>query len=116
MHQILPRCNLSQFDDEKHDFSIAYASRHIIQAKRSYSMIKIEALIVIFSLKKFWYYLLYGRFTIVIDHKTLKYIFNKPNVEEGIARWKLLLVEFDYTIEDRPCKKYANANNLLLQR
>lgn len=40
----------------------------------------------------------------------MKYIFNKSNAEKSIARWKLLLVEFDYTIEYQPSKKQDNAN------
>ncbi|OAE24162.1 hypothetical protein AXG93_2752s1770 [Marchantia polymorpha subsp. ruderalis] len=103
-------CTLSQLDDEKHDHPIAYASRQMVQAEKNYSVTEREALAVIFSLKKFRHYLLGGRFTIVTDHKALKYIFNKPNAEGRIARWKLLLAEFDYTIEDRPGKKHANAD------
>lgn len=44
------------------------------------------------------------------DHKILKYIFNKSNAEGSIARWKLLLIAFDYTFEDRSRLKHANAN------
>ncbi|KAG6546714.1 hypothetical protein Mapa_011903 [Marchantia paleacea] len=98
-------CTLSQLDEDSHDHPIAYASRQMVQAERNYSVTEREALAVIFSLKKFRHYLLGGKFTIVTDHKALKYIFNKPNAEGRIARWKLLLAEFDYIIEDRPGKK-----------
>lgn len=78
----------------------------------NYSIIEREGLAVIFVLRKFRHYLLRGKFTIVLDHKALKYIFNKPNAEGRIARWKLLLSEYDYEICDHPRKKHVNVDLL----
>lgn len=50
------------------------------------------------------------RYTIVTNHKTLKYNINKANVEGRITRFKLIVADFDYTIEYQPCKKHANAD------
>ncbi|KAL3693228.1 hypothetical protein R1sor_006879 [Riccia sorocarpa] len=84
----------------------------MIQAERNYSTTEREGLAVVFSLKKFRHYLLGGKFTIVTDHKALKYIFTQLNVEGRMVRWKILMSEYDFTICDRPCKKHANADLL----
>jgi hypothetical protein len=34
-----------------------------------------------------------------VDHMALKYLVNKPNFNGRLARWILLLEQFDYTME-----------------
>ena len=47
-----------------------------------------------------------------MDHDALKYMINKPQLSGRIARWVLLLQEFNFTIHVRPGKKHANADHL----
>ena len=42
----------------------------------------------------------------------LKYMVNKPQLSGRIARWVLLLQEFDFDVDVRPRKKHANADFL----
>lgn len=105
-------CILSQNDEDGHDHPIAFASQQMVKAERNYSVTEREGLAVIFALKKFCHYLLGGKFTIITDHKALKYIFNKSDAEGRMARWKIFLSEYDFTILDRPGKKHANADLL----
>ena len=37
---------------------------------------------------------------------------NKPQLSGGIARWVLLLQEFNFTVEVRPDKSHVNADHL----
>jgi hypothetical protein len=53
------------------------------------------------------------KFTFHVDHDALKYMINKPQLSGRIARWILLLQEFNFTINVRPNKIHANADFLL---
>jgi hypothetical protein len=57
-----------------------------------------EGFIIIFSLKKFRHYLLGYKAKIVTDHKVLTYLVNKFNPSGSLARWLLLMEEFDIDI------------------
>ncbi len=70
---------LSQLDENGHDHPIHFANRQLTSAEKNYTMTEQEGLAVIFSLKKFRYYLLGYKAKIVIDHKALTYLVNKPN-------------------------------------
>lgn len=57
-----------------------------------------EALAMIFVVKKFGHYLLGNKFTFYVDHNALADLVKKLQLSERIARWILLLSEFDYSI------------------
>lgn len=103
---------LSQKDIKGFDHPIYYASRQLNAAERNYSVTEREALGMIYSVQKFRHYLLGYRFVFHVDHDALKYMVNKPQLSGRIARWVLLLQEFDFTMEVRPGKKHANADHL----
>lgn len=103
---------LSQKDDKGHDHPIYYASRQLVAAKRNYTTTEREALGMIYSVQKFRHYLLGYKFVFHVDYDTLKYMINKPQLSGRIARWVLLLQEFDFTINVRPGKTHANADHL----
>ncbi len=75
-------------------------------------MTKQEGLAVIFSLKKFRHYLLGYKAKIVTDHKALTYLVNKPNPSGRLARWLLLMEEFDIDIVHRPGRRHGNVDGL----
>jgi hypothetical protein len=50
------------------------------------------------------------------DHNSLKYLVNKPNLSGRIARWILLLQEFNYEVVIKPEKTNSNADFLSRQR
>ena len=103
---------LSQKDDKKCDHPIYYASRQLVAAERNYSTTEREALGMVYSVQKFRHYLLGYPFVFHVDHDALKYMINKPQLSGRIARWVLLLQEFQFTIEVRPGKQHANADHL----
>ncbi len=75
-------------------------------------MTELEGLVVIFSLKKFRHYLLGYKAKIVTDHKALTYLVNKPNPSGRLARWLLLMEEFDIDIVHRPGRRHGNVDGL----
>jgi hypothetical protein len=103
---------LSQKDEKGHDRPIYYASRQLVPAEKNYTVTEREALGMIYSVQKFRHYLLGYKFTFHVDHDVLKYMINKPLLSGHIARWVLLLQEFNFTIQVRPGKRHANADHL----
>jgi hypothetical protein len=103
---------LSQKDDSQHDQPIYFASRQLNAAEKNYSVTEREALGMIFSVQKFRHYLLEYKFTFYVDHDALKFMINKLQLSGKVARWVLLLQEFNFTIQVRPGKHHANADHL----
>jgi hypothetical protein len=48
--------------------------------------------------KKFKHYFLKNNFIFFVDHQTLLYLVNKPTITSRIAKWLLLLQEFDFKL------------------
>jgi hypothetical protein len=103
---------LSQLDENGHNHPIHFASRQLISVEKNYIGIKLEGLVVIFFLKKFRHYLLGYKAKIVTDHKALIYLVNKPNPSGRLARWLLLMEEFDIDIVHRPRKWHGYVDGL----
>ena len=84
---------LQQMEDGL-EHPVAYASRSLAQAERSYSQLDREGLAVVFGVKKFHMYL-YGRDSLITtDHKPLLGLFkeDKPTpvlASSRIQRWSL---------------------------
>ena len=47
-----------------------------------------------------------------VDHMRIKYLVNKPELSERLARWVWLLEEFDYRVEYKPCRMHLQADHL----
>ena len=84
----------------------------LTRAERNYSVTKRECLGIIFALKKFRHYLLGNSVVIHVDHQALIYLVNKPQPIGRLARWILLLQEFDYSIVHRPGREHLVADYL----
>ena len=66
-----------------------------------------EFLAVVYALNKFWHYIIGYPIYVHTNHATIKYLMNKPAITGRLARWLLLLQEFDITIVDKPGKKIS---------
>ena len=64
-----------------------------------------ELLAIVYALKKFQHYITGYPIFVHTDHATIKYLMNKPTIIGRLARWLLLLQEFDITIIDKPRKE-----------
>ncbi|KAL2644095.1 hypothetical protein R1flu_011682 [Riccia fluitans] len=80
-----------------------------MDAKRKFFSTEREALGMIFSVKKFHQYLLGYEIIFHVDHYSLKYLVKKADLSGRIARWILLLQEFNITVE---WSQHANADFL----
>lgn len=94
------------------DLPIAYASRTFNNAEINYSVCEKELAAIIWACKHFRPYLLGTKFTIVTDHKALKWIFNVKDPGSRLMRWKLLLEQYDYEIIHKAGKRNVNADAL----
>ncbi len=89
---------LSQNPNKTIDKPIYYACRLMNSVENNYTTTKKEALAIIYVVNKFMHYLLGNNFIFFVDHQALLCFVKKPIVTGWIARWLLLLQEFDFTI------------------
>jgi hypothetical protein len=92
-------------------------SKTLSDTQRRYSQIQKEALSIVFALKKFHQYLYGRKFVLVTDHKPLLALFGPTKATPALAanrlaRWALLLSQYDYNVEYRPTNKHGNADAL----
>ena len=82
--------------------AIYYISKSLHGPELNYTMIEKELLAVVYALKKLCQYITcYPKF-VHTNHATIKYLMNKLAIIGRLARWLLLLQEFDITIDDKP--------------
>ncbi|XP_063891889.1 uncharacterized protein LOC135117217 [Helicoverpa armigera] len=91
---------------------VHYYSRKTSDAEKKYSSYELEALAVIEGVKKFRHYLFGNHFKIVTDCQAFQKTLNKKDLSTRVARWVMLLEEYDYVIEHRPGSKMQHADAL----
>lgn len=91
---------------------VAFYSRQNSPEERNFHAFELETLAVVCSLKKFRVYLLGKKFRIVTDCSALRSTFSKRDLIPRVARWWLLLQEFDCAIEYRPGTKMTHVDAL----
>jgi hypothetical protein len=89
---------LSQTLDKTTDKPIYYVSRLMNNVKKNCTTTKKKGLAMIYAVKKFRHYLLGNSFIFFMDHRALLYLVNKPIVISQIAKWLLLLQEFNFKV------------------
>ncbi|KAG2216240.1 hypothetical protein INT45_001900 [Circinella minor] len=80
---------------------VAYASRVVRGAEKSYAATHLEALALVWACNKYRHYLAGREFLVRTDHSCLRFIFGphaKPPSPK-IQRWAAALMEFNFTIE-----------------
>ncbi|XP_031338141.1 uncharacterized protein LOC116167045 [Photinus pyralis] len=96
---------------------IAYASRTLSSAEKSYSQIDKEALAIVYGVKKFHQFL-YGRsFTLLTDHKPLISIFGDKKgipifAASRLQRWSVILFTYNFKIKFINSESNGNADAL----
>jgi hypothetical protein len=99
-------------EDGGKDHPIAFASKQLSAVERNYTTTEQECLAMVFSVKKYRLYLLMNPVVFFVDHMALRYLVNKPELSGRLARWVLLLSEFDYTVQYKPGKMHLQADHL----
>ena len=67
--------------------SIYYTSRTLNDAQLNYTMIEIELLVIVFTLDKFWSYLIGSPIVVFTDHVALKYLMTQQDAKPRLIRW-----------------------------
>ena len=103
---------LQKSPDDNKFHPIYYMSRKTTDAEKKYSSYELEVLAIIEALKKFRVYLLGISFNIVTDCEAFQKTMEKRDLSTRVARWVLLLQEFNYTIEHRSGTKMPHVDAL----
>lgn len=78
---------------------VAYASRTLNKAEKNYPTIEKELLAIVWSVKYFRPYLYGRKFKIQTDHRPLIYLFGMRDPSSRLLKFRLLLEEYNFTIE-----------------
>ena len=101
-----------QFEGEKKERVIGYASRRTTKLEENYSACEIECMALVWATKHFREYIL-GRTTRVLtDHWALKWLLDLRNPNPRLQRWRMALQEYDLVIFHKPGKQHQNADFL----
>lgn len=78
---------------------VCYTSQKTTEVQRKYHSYELEVLEIVEALKKFRVYLLVLHFKIVTDCAAFTKTMEKRDLAIRVARWALLISEYDYSIE-----------------
>jgi len=87
--------------DDERLHSICFMSKKTSEAQQKFHSYELEVLAIVEALKKFRVYLLGLRFKIVTDCAAFTKTLEKKELATRVARWALLITEYDYVIEHR---------------
>lgn len=89
---------------------VGYWSRVLTPAECNYSTTERECLAVVWALFLLRPYLEGTRFVVRTDHTALKWMLHMDGAHGRLARWRLRLAEFQYTVESRPGQHHHAAD------
>uniref|UniRef100_A0A914X6C2 RNA-directed DNA polymerase n=2 Tax=Plectus sambesii TaxID=2011161 RepID=A0A914X6C2_9BILA len=105
-------CVVSQQGADGKEHVLAYESRRTHGAELNYCISDLEALAVVHTVKKFRHLLYSYPCVVFTDHAALKSLMTSKQLSGRLARWQLLLSEFNLTIVVRPGAQHKNADFL----
>ncbi|GFX88725.1 retrovirus-related Pol polyprotein from transposon 17.6 [Trichonephila clavipes] len=91
---------------------VQYMSQKTTPAEEKYSSYELEFLAVVNALKKFRTYLLGNHFKIITDCSAFQKTMDKKDLVTRVARWTLLLEEYDYEIVHRSGQRMQHVDAL----
>ena len=91
---------------------IAYASRKLKPYERNYPTHDLELAAIVFALGKWRHYLYGPKFTVLTDHKSLKYVFTQKELNMRQRRWMEFLGDYACEIRYHPGKANVVADAL----
>ena len=86
---------LAQKNDEGKESALYYLSRTLNEAELNYSPIEKTCLALMFAIKKLRHYLQAHSVRLISRADPLKYIISRPVLSGRLAKWALLLQEFE---------------------
>lgn len=103
---------LYQIDKDGNHCTIAYASRVLSAAERSYSVTEQECLAWLWAYKRFYIYLAGRKTHIYTDHRALEFLMKSKLMPGRLSRWALYLQQFEFEIHHIPGKDNVVADCL----
>ncbi|KAG9442520.1 hypothetical protein H6P81_018374 [Aristolochia fimbriata] len=104
---------LAQCDDDNKDRSLYYLSRTLVGTELNYTPIEKTCLALVFAIQTLRHYLLAHSTNLISRADPLKYIMSRPILFGRLAKWALLLSEFEINfVLQRAIKGQALANFL----
>ncbi|CAI6343898.1 unnamed protein product [Macrosiphum euphorbiae] len=87
-------------------------SKKTSEAQQKFHSYELEVLAIVEALKKFRVYLLGLKFKIVTDCVAFTKTLEKRELATRVARWALLITEYDYIIEHRAGSRMPHVDSL----
>ena len=91
---------------------LAYASKKIVAKRKNILLLKKECLAIVWSIKKFEFYLYGHMFEVHTHHKPLVYINAKKTINKRVIRSSVMLQEFRFRLVGIPGKDNTAADYL----
>jgi RNase H-like domain found in reverse transcriptase len=88
---------LAQENQDGNQNALYYLSRMMVGAKHGYSSIEKHCLALIFAVKKLRHYMLAHKIILISKVDPLKYLMTRPMLTGRLAKWAIILTEFDIT-------------------
>ena len=102
---------LGQVQDGR-EVVIGYAGRKLLPAEKNYSVTEREALALVAGIRHFRSYLYGVHFKVFTDHSAVRWLMQLKEPSGRLARWALLLQQYDFDIIHRAGHGNGNADAL----
>lgn len=99
-------------DNIKREHVIGYASRTLSSVERRYSATERECLAIVYGCNHFRPYLEGVRFSIITDHKALRWLHTTKDLNSRLARWAMQIAAYDVDIQHRSGADNTNCDAL----
>eukprot|EP00731_Ephydatia_muelleri_P001672 Em0001g1672a len=90
---------LSQLDASGEEHPVAYFSRKLVPREKNYATIEKECLSIKAAIQNFRVYLFGAKFTVVTDHRALKWLNTMKDNNPRLTRWYLFLQPYQFEVE-----------------
>lgn len=104
--------SLMQKQDDKKFHPVAYYSKTTSPAESRLHSYELETLAVVYALRRFHTYFDRRPFKIVTDCDALVRTLANENNSSKIARWALMMEQYNYTVQHKPGKSMAHVDAL----
>jgi len=100
------RCVLGHHDETgRKERAIYYISKKFTECESRYTVIEKLYCALVWAIKRLQHYMLYHTTWFILKVDPLRYICNKPYLSSRIARWQVLLAEYDIVYMTRKAVK-----------